>query len=98
VRLLAETGLIGSVFFLLFLFSALANTLDLLRRDGFLRYLGIAGLFAWLAIALYNVTQDSFAAPNIWLIFGILNASSAILSKNASSAEDGGSSKVKETA
>jgi hypothetical protein len=32
----------------------------------------MAGFFAWLAIALYNVTQDSLAAPNIWLIPGML--------------------------
>jgi hypothetical protein len=43
-----------------------------LKRGNFLRFLGIAGLFAWLAIALYNVTQDSFATPNIWVIPGIL--------------------------
>jgi hypothetical protein len=35
-------------------------------------YLGIAGMFSWIAIALYNVTQDSFATPNIWINFGIL--------------------------
>jgi len=72
VRLLAETGLVGFVLFFVFLFSILANTLDLLPRGNFFRFLGIAGLFAWLAIALYNVTQDSFATPNIWIIPGIL--------------------------
>ncbi|MBI5298106.1 MAG: O-antigen ligase family protein [Chloroflexi bacterium] len=72
VRLLAETGLIGFVFFFIFLFSSLADSLSLYQRGGFLRFLGIAGLFAWLAIALYNVTQDSLATPNIWLLPGIL--------------------------
>jgi len=72
VRLLAETGLAGFVFFAIFLFSSLADLLTLLKRGNFLRFLGIAGLFAWLAIALYNVTQDSFATPNIWVIPGIL--------------------------
>jgi O-antigen ligase len=90
VRLLAETGLIGFVFFFIFLFSTLADSLTLYRRGSFLRFLGVAGLFAWLAIALYNVTQDSFATPNIWLLPGML----AGISINASSAEDGGSSKV----
>jgi hypothetical protein len=37
-----------------------------------MRYLGIAGLFSWLALAMYNVTQDSFATPNLWINFGIL--------------------------
>lgn len=72
VRLLAETGLAGFVFFFLFMFSTLAGALDLLRREGFSRFLGLAGFFAWLAIALYNVTQDSLTTPNIWLIPGIL--------------------------
>jgi O-antigen ligase len=72
VRLLAETGLIGFVFFFIFLFSSLADSLSLYQRGGLLRFLGIAGLFAWLAIALYNVTQDSFATPNIWLLPGML--------------------------
>jgi hypothetical protein len=36
------------------------------------RYLGIAGLFSLIAIALYNNTQDSFATPNIWLIPGVV--------------------------
>ena len=72
VRLLAETGLVGFVLFFVFLLSILANALDLLPRGNFRRFLGIAALFAWLAIALYNVTQDSFATPNIWVIPGIM--------------------------
>jgi O-antigen ligase len=73
VRLLAETGLIGFFMFLAFLFSILGDALLALQsRRALLRYLGIAGLFSWLAIAVYNVTQDSFATPNIWINFGIL--------------------------
>ena len=76
VRLLAETGLAGFVLFVVFQFSVLADALSVLRQKGVLRFLGVAGLFAWLAIALYNVTQDSLATPNIWLIPGILAGSS----------------------
>jgi O-antigen ligase len=72
VRLLAETGLVGFILFVVFLFSTLADSLSQLRGSGFLRFLGIAGLFAWLAIALYNMTQDSLATPNIWVIPGIM--------------------------
>jgi len=72
VRLLAETGLVGCVLFLVFQFSVLADALDLLQRAGWWRFPGLAGLFAWLAIALYNATQDSLATPNIWLIPGLL--------------------------
>ncbi len=72
VRLLAETGLVGFVLFVIFLFSTLADSLSHLQQGGFRRFLGIAALFAWLAIALYNVTQDSLATPNIWVIPGIM--------------------------
>jgi hypothetical protein len=72
VRLLAETGLVGLVLFLVFQFSVLGDVLITFRKEGFLRFLGIAGFFAWVAIALYNVTQDSLTTPNIWLIPGIL--------------------------
>lgn len=73
LRLLSETGLFGFFIFLAFLFSVLGDSILSLRSDQtILRYLGIAGLFSWLAVAMYNVTQDSFATPNIWINFGIL--------------------------
>jgi O-antigen ligase len=72
VRLLAETGLIGFILFLVFQLGILGDTVNALRGTGLFRMLGIAGLFAWLAISLYNFTQDSLATPNIWLIPGIL--------------------------
>lgn len=73
VRLLAETGLIGLFVFIAFLFSVLGDALRALQSRTLLgRYLAIAGIFSWLAIAFYNVTQDSFATPNLWINFGIL--------------------------
>lgn len=73
LRLLAETGLIGFFVFLAFLLSVLGDSVIALKSDRtILRYLGIAGLFSWLAVGMYNVTQDSFATPNLWINFGIL--------------------------
>jgi O-antigen ligase len=73
VRLLAETGLVGFFAFVAFLFTLLGDALLALQsRQLMIRYVGIAGLFSWLAIGMYNVTQDSFATPNIWINFGIL--------------------------
>jgi O-antigen ligase len=73
VRLLAETGLVGLFVFIAFLFSVLGEALTAWRSPTALgRFLGIAGIFSWFAVALYNVTQDSFATPNIWINFGIL--------------------------
>jgi O-antigen ligase len=73
VRLLSETGLVGFFIFIAFLFSILADSLFALRSNQqYMRYLGVAGLFSWLAILMYNATQDSFATPNIWINLGIL--------------------------
>jgi len=72
-RLLAEAGLFGLVLYFAFLFSVLGDSLmGLHGRKLFVRYIGIAGLFSLIAIALYNNTQDSFATPNIWLIPGVV--------------------------
>ncbi|HUH97399.1 MAG TPA: O-antigen ligase family protein [Anaerolineales bacterium] len=72
VRLLAETGLIGFILFLAFQLFLLGDLIAVLRaRSGPWRYLGIAALFSWLGIIFYNMTQDSFATPNIWLNLGI---------------------------
>jgi len=84
VRLLAETGLIGFVLFLAFQFHVLGDMLVLLlRKDPWARFAATAGVFAWLAIAFYNFTQDSLTTPNIWLVPGILVG----LSANSSSKE-----------
>ena len=73
-RLLAETGLFGFIFYIVFLFSILGDSLIGLRSNTLvMRYIGIAGIFSLIAIALYNNTQDSFATPNIWLIPGIVS-------------------------
>jgi O-antigen ligase len=72
-RLLAETGLLGLIFFVAVMFSLLADSLRALQsKRPFARFLGIAGLFSWIAVAMYNVTQDSFTTPNLWINLGIL--------------------------
>lgn len=71
VRVLAETGLIGLALFLAFYFSALADVSALFRSEA-ARFFGLAGLFTWIAVCLYNMTQDSLATPNLWINLGIL--------------------------
>jgi O-antigen ligase len=83
IRVLAEGGLLGFSLFLAFLFGLLGDALSFLRKPGLLRFLGIAGLCSWLAISLYNITQDSFATPNIWVNLGILVGMSRIHSESA---------------
>lgn len=72
-RLLAETGLIGFFLFIAFQLYLLGETLLIYRHGShWARFAAIAGIFAWLAIALYNFTQDSLTTPNIWLVPGIM--------------------------
>ena len=83
IRILAEGGLLVFSVFLAFLFGLLGDALSFLRKPGLSRFLGVAGLCSWLAIALYNITQDSFATPNIWVNLGILVGMTRINSKGA---------------
>jgi O-antigen ligase len=80
VRLLAETGLIGFFLYLAFQFSLLADAIAALdRKSPLWRYLGTAVVFTWIALIFYNMTQDSFAIPNLWINFGILVGMSAFV-------------------
>ncbi len=64
VRLLAETGLPGQIVFGAFLLALLADALQALRRGTPLwRYVGFAGVCTWLAVLLYNMTQDYVCHP-----------------------------------
>ena len=73
VRLLAECGLIGFILFVAFQLHVLGDILSLrLRAESWTRFAATAGVFAWIAITLYNLTQDSLATPNMWIAPGIL--------------------------
>jgi O-antigen ligase len=71
IRVLAETGMIGLALFLAFYFSALGDMRALFRSNA-ARFFGLAGIFTWIAVFLYNMTQDSLATPNLWINLGIL--------------------------
>lgn len=71
--LLAETGLPGFWLFVTFTLSILGGILILLASsDRSLHYIGIAGLFIWLAVVLRNLTQDSLTFPVMWVSLGIV--------------------------
>lgn len=73
VRLLAETGLPGFWFFTIFFISFLALLRQMwVAKDGFYRFVAVAGVFAWVATLLRNFTQDSFTFPLMWVVFGLL--------------------------
>jgi O-antigen ligase len=74
-RLLAETGLVGMAFFLGFVTAILGCALYLwLASDRDQRFWGTAGLLGLLAFALSAFSYDSFAIPNMWVVFGLITA------------------------
>ncbi len=73
VRILAETGLVGFWMFIAFYSSILGSIWKLLKRsDVFPRFVGTAGLFIWITVALRNFSQDSLTFPVMWVSLGII--------------------------
>jgi hypothetical protein len=97
VRLLAETGLIGFFLFLAYQFHVLGDILSIWQRgQPWARFAAMAGVFAWLAIAFYNFTQDSLTTPNIWIIPGILVGLAASAARESAPKGYSGKSEAKE--
>lgn len=88
VRILAESGLLGLSLFAAFWLGLLGDALAFLRKPGLLRLLGVAGMCSWLAISFYNLTQDSFAAPNMWVNLGMLAGMTRLTLSPASPLEE----------
>jgi O-antigen ligase len=83
VRLLAETGLIGFFLFISFQLTLLGDALTALTRGiTTRRFVGIASISTWLALMVYNMTQDSFATPNLWINLGVLAGLSGLTLKS----------------
>ncbi len=75
-RLLAETGLVGTAAFFAFLAANLGCALYLwLSPDRRIKFWGTAGLLGIVAFLFAAVSFDSFAIPNMWVIFGLITAS-----------------------
>ncbi len=70
-RLLAETGLIGTVIFLAFFLFIFGEALRLLQSKEY-AIVGIAGIFSWISVMMFFLMQDSFAKPEIWLTLAIV--------------------------
>lgn len=74
-RLLSETGLIGMAAFFAFIVAVASCALFLwLARDKQQKYLGTAGLLGLVAFVFSAFTFDSFALPNMWVVFGLITA------------------------
>lgn len=75
LRVLAETGLVGAATFVAFLIAVLGCALYLwfsTSRES--RFWGIGGVLGMLAFIMVAFSFDSFAVPNMWVMFGFITA------------------------
>lgn len=76
-RLLAETGILGTIAFMSFLATVFMRAVALwsspLLAD---KYWGMAGLLGLAAFLFSAMSFDSFVFPNMWVVFGLITAAS----------------------
>ncbi len=74
-RLIAETGLFGVATFLAFIMAVFGNGLYLwLSHNREQKYFGAAALLGMVAFFITTLSTDSFAIPNMWVVFGVATA------------------------
>jgi O-antigen ligase len=79
LRILAETGLIGAATFLAFLTAICGCALYLWpSRHVEFRFWGVAGLLGLIAFLMVAFSFDSFAIPNMWVVFGFITAAARL--------------------
>jgi hypothetical protein len=79
LRLLSETGLAGMATFLAYLVSILGCILFLwLSPHHEQKFWGKAGLLGLVAFLMAAFTFDSFAIPNMWVVFGLITSAAWI--------------------
>lgn len=75
LRIMSETGLLGLATFLGFLMAILGCALYLwLSPQSEIRFWGTGGLLGLIAFILVAFSFDSFAIPNMWVVFGLITA------------------------
>jgi hypothetical protein len=90
IRLLAETGVIGFMSFVVWLLVLIMAARQLLRKaEGLLAVIGLAGLLALTAQLFEGFSVDSFALPQLWIIPGLVTAALSIAARGGGSDESG---------
>ncbi len=74
-RLISETGLLGVASFTTYLLAILGCILYLwFSTSAQQRYWGMSGFLALVVFAIVIFSFDSFALPNMWVVFGLITA------------------------
>ena len=78
-RLLAETGLFGTVTFTTFILAVFRCMLYLLYSGlNEQKFWGLSGLLGFFVFFFVIFSYDSFALPNMWVFFGVLTSAAHI--------------------
>ena len=84
-RLLAETGLVGTITFTTFVIAVFGCVLYLLFSRGTKqKFWGISGFISMAIFAVLILSFDSFAIPNMWIVFGLITAATHLPSSSSS--------------
>lgn len=86
IKVLAETGLVGMAAYLAFLLALAGCALFLYtRRSEEARFWGRAAVLGLTAFAFAALSYDSFALPNMWVVFGLITAAARVFAQEAAS-------------
>ena len=82
LRLMAETGILGTAAFIVFLISIFGSAISLVKyKELGIKFWGIGGVLALIAFGFSTLSFDSFVLPNMWVTFGLVTVSSFLLTR-----------------
>jgi len=86
IKIMAETGILGLSTFIAFIMAILGSALYLwFSPNKEVKFWGIGGLLGLIAFGLVAFSFDSFAIPNMWVVFGLITAAMRLAKKKSSS-------------
>jgi hypothetical protein len=83
LRMMAETGILGLITFIAFIMAILGCALYLwLSPKSEVKFWGVGGMLSLIAFGLVVYSFDSFAIPNMWVVFGLITSATHIARKD----------------
>jgi len=86
LRLLAETGIVGFTFFIVWILCIFSRAWKLSReRTSYFRAIGLAGILGCAVLVVEGFSIDTFGLPYMWVLFGLVGATARIASSKKES-------------